>query len=154
MRDQLQRDSAMNLPSTQPICSWIVRHAAWTLTRLQINRARGGTTGFFRVFGQNYSGKVVLMGERVMVMMPQLAEGREPKRASKFHDRWQTGVWLGKAEDSDEHLICVNGTPNKYRIVRRFPEGSEMRKDPDTVMTCEQFLGNLGRSQMCARMWH
>ena len=68
------------------------------------------------------------MGERVMEMMPQLAEGREPKRASKFQGFWQTGVWLGKTEDSDEHLICVNGTPNKYGTLRRFRTASS----PDT----------------------
>ena len=111
----------MTLKPEMAITTWIVRHAAWTLTRFQVQRARGGVSAYARVFGKAYEGRLAQIGEQVLAYVPQDSSGKGPKHSSKFRDRWIVGTWLGKAEDTDEHLIAAEGGVQRHRTIRRFP---------------------------------
>jgi hypothetical protein len=44
---------------------------------------------------------------------------------AKFSNRWAHGVWIGKAEETDEHLVLGNNKVLRYRTVHRLtPEQS------------------------------
>ena len=73
-------------------------------------------------------------GERVMAFIPPEAVGKEPRRSSKFSDRWLTGVRLGKTEESDEHMILSDGMVSTHRTIRRFPEGSDEKWNVELLM--------------------
>ena len=83
LRGQLERDTGLEIKPYMPVCAWIVRHAAWAITRYQPQRARGGLTAYARIRGRPYCGKIVQLGERVMVYTPQDSSGKGPKRSNK-----------------------------------------------------------------------
>ena len=65
-------------------------------------------TGFERVHGRSYEGAVVPFGEVILArQLDDLSAGTH--RFSKWESRWQFGLWLGKSETSDEHLILSEG---------------------------------------------
>ena len=44
---------------------------------------------------------------------------------AKFSNRWAHVVWIGKAEETDEHLVLGNNKVLRYRTVHRLtPEQS------------------------------
>eukprot|EP00974_Lingulodinium_polyedra_P085023 8230444-Lingulodinium_polyedra.AAC.1 len=122
LRGQLEDDIGVELRPEMPVCAWLVRHAAWVLVRYQPQRARGGTTAYERIWSTPYRGKLARMCEQVLAYMTMVSTGKEPKRASKFRDRWVVGTWIGKAEDSDEHIVITTEGVARYRTIRRFPE--------------------------------
>jgi hypothetical protein len=114
------------IEETQPICAWMLRHAAWLISRFQVSR-QSGTTAFFRAFGRNYTGPIVAFGEQVFALTPAEVVGKTPRRAPKFEPRWSVGTWLGKVEESDEHLVHTKGALARFRSVRRYPR-EDVRK--------------------------
>ena len=107
---------------TEPIGSWLVRHSCWQLFRFLVHSERH-TTGFERVHGHPYVGAIVPFGEVVLARVhddPSLGF----HRYSKWDGRWQFGLWLGKSETTDEHLVACDGKVRKYRTVRRLPDNS------------------------------
>ena len=52
------------LPSDSILTAWLIRHAAWSLTRFQVKN--DGRTAFVRVFGKAHTSQVLPFGERVM----------------------------------------------------------------------------------------
>jgi len=134
LRGQLEDDLKVQLKSHMPVCAWLLRHAAWLVTRYQPQRARGGLTAYARIQGEPYHGKVVRFGERVLVYVPQDSSGKGPKRSSKFRDRWMIATWLGKAEDSDEHIVVSKIGVTRHRTLRRLPELDPQRWSPSEVV--------------------
>ncbi len=62
------------------------------------------------------------------------AEERGPGR-SKWQSRWTHGLWLGRSEDSDAHIVYVDGRVAEYHAVRRMTETDPRRWDVETVKT-------------------
>ena len=61
------------------------------------------------------------MGETILAKIPgEVTTGRT---VQKLADRWRRGIWLGKTDESDEHLVAVDGQVGRYRTVRRLLEG-------------------------------
>ena len=98
----------------------IVRHAAWLIPRF-----RGSETQspFYRAMGGPYRGKLVEFGETVLAHLPQVGKG-SGNPAPKLADRWKSGVWLGKSDLTDEHLVRTNDRVVCTRSVRRLAENS------------------------------
>ena len=97
----------MGLLSSSPMYPWVVRHASWTHDRFQAHA--DGHTAYFRVRGRNYEGRLFGIGAPVMIRLPKATE--EPK----LEMRWKPGLWLGKATDSDGHIV---GTPDGILVGR------------------------------------
>ena len=78
------------LPSTSPITGWLVRHAAWLITRF-VEKSTGETAWSAQHLAP-YAGMVVPFGEVVEAKARYHELGR-----AKLSNRWVTGVWLGRA---------------------------------------------------------
>jgi hypothetical protein len=116
-RFELEEHLKQKLELTVALGSWMVRHASWQLFRFLVHSERHNT-GFERVHGRVYGGALVPFGETVLARVhddPSLGF----HRYSKWEGRWQFGVWLGKSEMTDEHLVACNDGVKKFRTVRK-----------------------------------
>ena len=82
---------------------------------------QGGATPRQRARGYVYRGALCELGETVLAKIPD--EAVTGRQIGKFADRWKRGVWLGKTDSSDEHLVSVDGQVERYRTVRRLFDG-------------------------------
>ena len=116
MQEQTQyRPSADNA-----LMRWIVRHAAWLIPRFRGSEAQSPV---HRAMGGPYRGKLVEFGETVLAHLPEVGkESGNP--APKLADRWKSGVWLGKSDFTDEHLVRTDDGVVYARSVRRLVENS------------------------------
>ena len=100
------------LRSDSILVAWLIRHAAWSLTRFQVkNDAR---TAFVRVFGKAYTSQVLPFGERVMYKYTAVPTGILDQRCGH-------GTWVGKAPMTDEHIILTENGVQKARSLHRVP---------------------------------
>ena len=95
------------------ITSRMVRHAAWLLSHFQTGSA-DGKTAYARQFERPYESLVLLSAERVMWKdpTPQLAMLKES---------WGCGLWLGRSQTSNAHLIGTRVGIVVARTIRRLP---------------------------------
>ena len=128
MRIALQDHLEHEIPLQHPVTTWLVRHSAWALQRFQ-PYLRGGTP-YQRLHGTPYRSEVCEFGERVLAFNPD-ADRSAPSRIPKFAPRWVPGVWLGRSDSSNEHLVAVGGRVAGYRAVQR---ATEARWDSDSIM--------------------
>ena len=96
--------------------AWAIRHAAWLHTRFQVHAT--GKTSFFPVHLTGYTGAIVQFAECVWARDPT-----DVAAEYKLDSRWRKGIWLGKVETSDEHIVGLEKTIMKVRVVKRCPEG-------------------------------
>ena len=126
----------IRIDSSHNAWSWLVRHAAWLHNRFHVKS--NGKTCFEELYQSRYKNEVVAFGEAVLFMepIPASRRRRQGRRKQKMDAAMEPGVWLGRAEDSDEHLV---GTPQgvyRWRTVRRML--------PDRQWSAELFLGMKG----------
>ena len=138
MQDQLralrmQADIDLNttLKAEMATTKWLVRHASWVIFRYFVNRACR-STAYFRVYGKNYSGTMVHLFETVLARRAE--DVQQGRRTSKWDSRWRVGVWLGKTEMSDEHLVYADGEVSHHRTIRRFAEKDPRRWQKELVV--------------------
>jgi hypothetical protein len=86
---------------------WAVRHAAWLLNRYAPYRRNTNCTPYNNNYQHEYRGEIFLFGQPVM--------GKLRETVPKLEPRWAPGVWLGRSNQSDEHLI---GTANGILLSR------------------------------------
>ena len=109
----------VQIRATMPIFRWIVRHAMWVHNRFQpVN----GCTPFAAVQGCQYHNKIMALGDAVVVRIQDL------KKTAKLEPRWSMGIWLGKAVDSDEHIVATLMGIKLGRAT--YPPGGQ-RDDPE-----------------------
>ena len=58
----------------------------------------------------------------------------EGRKTSKWDSRWRVGVWLGKTEVSDEHLLYSSGEVTHHGTSRRFAETDPRRWQREEVL--------------------
>ena len=104
-----QRTDEMDCPT----CS--VAHSSF--------RGSEAQSPFYRAMGGPYRGKLVEFGETVLAHLPEVGKG-SGNPAPKLADRWKSGVWLGKSDLTDEHLVRTNDGVAYARSVRRLAEHS------------------------------
>lgn len=102
------------LSVSHKLLAWAIRHAGWILNRFQVHA--DGMTSYRRLKGVNYRGEVVEFAECVWARIP----GRT--RTDKLEPRWTAGVWVGKVESSDEHLVGTSTGIVRARSIMRRPE--------------------------------
>jgi hypothetical protein len=89
----------LRLHGDHPLISWSYIHAAWTLNRFSSPSATK-ISPFELVYGRRYAGKIAAFGEVVMVLHrrgPNVKQGPQ----------WVPGVWVGKTEVEDLHVVCT-----------------------------------------------
>ena len=115
----LQHHYSIVFHPTHPILGWAVRHTAWILTRYAVKE--NGLTPYRMLRGKDYNGVVVEFGECVLYKIP----GLQPKLAT----RWEKGLWLGKRNSTDEHIIGTEEGTAMARTVQRRPEEHRWSRD-------------------------
>ena len=107
------------LTPEQPGWPWIIRHSAWLHNRFHVKA--NGRTCFEELHQTRYKQNVVPWGEKVLFMEPRPKHRRLKggRRHQKMDAAMEPGIWLGRSEESDEHLL---GTPRgvmRARTIRR-----------------------------------
>ena len=113
----LEAQVRFNLPDLSnnwELLSWVVRHAAWLIQRFQ-PYLRGKTPHEIK-HGKKYESDVCCFGECVMCL-----ETVSDAKRDKFKSRWLSGMWLGRLDISDEHLVYDVGSKSikRFRTIRR-----------------------------------
>jgi len=102
--------------------SWLARHSAWTTSRY---RVRGdGTTAFFGVYGHEYQGEICGFAETVLFKAPasHTRQKKGNRRQHKADSVWTKGIWVGKTNNNDEHILLTPEGKYNARSVRRLEE--------------------------------
>ena len=92
MRLVLQGHLGQRLPATHPLMAWVVRHAAWLITRFVVRPS--GRTAYEALRGRAYRSKLVEIGERVFAKKPG-----DSQNVTKLDSRWEAGIWVGKTDE-------------------------------------------------------
>jgi hypothetical protein len=115
MRLVLQGHLGQRLPATHPLMAWVVRHAAWLITRFVVRPS--GRTAYEALRGRAYRSELVEIGERVFAKKPG-----DSQNVTKLDSRWEAGIWVGKTETSEEHLVSTaEAGVIRMRVIRRRP---------------------------------
>ncbi|CAK0903822.1 unnamed protein product [Prorocentrum cordatum] len=120
----------VELKPSEPISSWLARHAGWILTRFTVRE--DGLTPYRRLKGRDCHGQIAEFAETAMHKLP-------PGAAGKMEARWGKGIWLGKANVSDEHMI---GTPRGRvfaRSIARRPDEKRWNHNLFIQIICTPF---------------
>ena len=110
LKRQLERSYNIQLNGTHPITTWLIRHAAWTISHFQL--LSDGHTAYQRRWTKAYHSPLCTFGETV-----SWRETR--KHTMKAQPMWHTGIWLGRDSESDEHMICTDQGVLRTRCIRR-----------------------------------
>ena len=81
--------------------------------------------------------KLVEFGETVLAHLPEVGKG-SGNPAPKLADRWKSGVWLGKSDLTDEHLVRTDDGVVYARSVRRLAENSWSEENLKAVVETPQ----------------
>ena len=130
MLTAMQEHTQCRPPADNALMRWIVRHAAWLIPRFRGSEVQ---SAFCRAMGGPYRGKLVEFGETVLAHLPEVGKG-SGNPARKLADRWKSGVWLGKSDLTDEHLVRTDDRVVYARSVRRLAENSWSEEDLKAVV--------------------
>lgn len=122
LRLEVERRTEMTLSTTMAFSHWLVRAASLNLLRFHVNPELN-TTPFMRIWAHPYQGKIVFLGETVLVRQALTRDRGGVVGWNKFDTRWLEGMWLGKSIVSEEHLVALSSTRlGKFRTIRRLPD--------------------------------
>ena len=102
LKDYLERQFNQKLPPQKSLVAWLLRYVSWVLYRYHVPRSLG-MTAYRQQHGDDYRGFILCFGEAAMGRRPE--DTAQLRRSSKWEGRWRVGVWLGKLDESDEHLL-------------------------------------------------
>ena len=119
LRYSVEMAYGIKLTPDSLLWSWLARHSAWVTSRYRLRA--DGTTAFFGAFGHNYTGEVLPFGETVLMKAPQSSSGarRGQARQNKADTAWIKGIWVGKTDNNDEHIVLTDTGKFTCRTVRR-----------------------------------
>ena len=106
---QLTENAKVEINVYGPIYQWAMRHAGWLLSHYR--RQSGSPTAYEMVSGRKYIGKLAMFGERVLARLP----------TANGENRFKTGVWVGKTDRADFHIVFTEGGLRWTRTIRRLP---------------------------------
>ena len=97
MKEVIEDNAQTILSATDSIASWI-RHAAFLQTRFSVGK--DGKTPFKRRHHKDYTSQLLPFGSAVDAKVRD-----EETERSNFDSRFIPGIWLGRATESDEHIV-------------------------------------------------
>ena len=100
-----------------------MKHAAWLLSHFQ-TRSADGKTAYARHFERPYESPVLPFAERVTWKDPTL-------QPAELKSSWGNGLWLGRSQTSNAHLIGTRVGIVVARTIRRLPTSE--REDSNLV---------------------
>ena len=105
---------------------WMLRHAAWSHNRFQPQGHRGGTPWEIRT-GTCYKSPLLPFMEACMLRVPFDPLGLR----RKLDVQWMKGIWVGRLDESDGHVVLTPHGTVTGRSVRRL--AGNLRVQPDLV---------------------
>ncbi len=103
-------NSGLDFRHDSYLVPWAIRHALWTYTRYAKDE---DSSPYFVTHGRNYDGEVAEFGGKVHVYPP-------PKqRVDKLRPRWKRGLWVGKSEQADQHILLTETGVELARNIKR-----------------------------------
>ena len=112
-RCDIEGKTGKTVKLSDPIVPWIVRHAAYVITRCRVGS--DGKTALQRIKGRKVNVPWVPFGETVLFKLPKV-----PKMPGDFRDRFEEGVWVGCTVRTGEHLVATpDGVFKVSSIVRK-----------------------------------
>ena len=116
---QMRFGNGETFEADKPIWAWLLRHAGWQISR---HKQKGnGMTAYKQAKGEHYTHEVVPFAEIVLVRVSE-ANTSWSRRRKKWHKGdtvFIRGVWVGRTETSDEHVVLTRGGRVFSRTVRR-----------------------------------
>ncbi|CAE7681372.1 unnamed protein product [Symbiodinium sp. CCMP2592] len=110
---QLRADyPALEWDTPSNLFPWLVRHVAWLQARFG-TKSTDGVTPYRAATGTDYGGALCSFGETVLAKLP--------RPGNKAQVRWVKGVWAGKLERDDSHVVLTEAGALNVRSVRRLP---------------------------------
>ena len=97
-KEVIEDKAHTRLSATGSIASWMIRHAAFLQTRFSVGQ--DGKTPFKRRHHKEYTSQLLPFGSAVDAKVRD-----EETERSKFDSRFIPGIWLGRATESDEHIV-------------------------------------------------
>ena len=116
---QMRFGSSETFGADKPIWAWFLRHAGWQISRYK--QKSNGMTAYKQAYGEHYSHEVVPFAEMVLVrvLKPTHRGLQRGKRCYKGDAVFIKGVWVGRSETSDEHIVLAPGGRVFSRPIRR-----------------------------------
>jgi hypothetical protein len=140
---QLKDEAKMELHTNHPLLPWLVRHSGWCICMYRVRS--DGRTAYERLKGRPYSGKIALFGECLWYRTP------DAMQLSSLDERWTTCIWVGKGQQSDEHILIVGDEVRLARSVRRKATGKRWNKTMLQKVLCTPWLPRLDPHTPAAR---
>ena len=117
-----------------PVVRWLIRHAAFIITRYQVGH--DGHTAWRRLTGKAWNGTVVVFGEQVFgnLSLKRPATERKVTRGKrKVFERSVQRTWLGIHARTGEHVIALpSGEAIRVRTIHRL--SGDARWSPKAVL--------------------
>jgi len=129
LRFSLERRLDMKITPEMPVWAWLARHAAFLITRFQTRAT--GQTAFQHLTDTQYRSDLGEFGEAVMFREAtsttgEQRDGRRPKGADSL---WHKGVWVGRSEFNNEHIVMSTVGVRGTMTVRTLPPDAKWDKD-------------------------
>ena len=116
---QMRFGSGEAFGAAKPIWAWLLRHAGWQISRYK--QKGNGMTAYMEAYGEHYTHEVVPFAEVTLVRIPKPTHGalQGGKQWHKGDAVFIKGVWVGRSETSDEHIVLAPGGRVLSRTNRR-----------------------------------
>ena len=118
LRSALENETGLEISMAHDIAPWLVRHAGWLISRFQPKAEK--RSAYFRVHGVEYTRPLVEFGEYVL-----FRDNSPASLANKARSPWNSGVWLGRSDATDENIIGTASGVKLIRTIRRRPVGEQ-----------------------------
>ena len=115
MRSALEENIKEKIRLDSPIVPWLIRHVGYIVTRCRIGE--DGKTAMQRIKGRKVNVPWVGFGEMILFKLPKVQH-----MPGDFHDRFESGIWLGCTIRSGEHLVGTSRGVYKVSSVLRKAE--------------------------------
>merc|ERR1712194_690774 len=131
LRYQLETKACMKITPDMPIWAWIGRRAAWLLSRYAVRPS--GRTAYEETFDSSYASEIGVFGE-IMYMKEatsKTGQQQQKRRVRGADTTWRKGIWVGRSEPTNEHILLTDVGLRLTNTVRRMP--LESRFDSDVL---------------------
>ena len=115
LRCHLEEKLNKDIKLTDPIVPWMVRHAAYIITRCRIGP--DGKTAMQKLKGRRVVTPMLPFAESVLFKLPKV-----PSMPGDFQSRFEQGIWLGCLVRSGEHIVGTGKGVYTVSQVTRRPE--------------------------------
>ena len=124
----VQERTRVEIDPISAASAWILRHAVWLLNRYQPHK--GGATSFERLTRSPHRSPILPLLAMVVCLIPSDRKPGGVLVVAKGTPRTYGSMWVGRTEESDEHLVVKEiGQVVRARTVRRCVENENSRSD-------------------------